>query len=103
MTETPSPFALPDVAASNDRHDAQHGDPYDFNENRVPSGWNEAKLMRLAPLTDRKIDRYEKLGYYSPEYRAARRELQERKAAKRANRQGNFDIASDGRLIYRPL
>ncbi len=101
MTE-PTTFALPDVAASNDRHDHEHGDPYDFNENRVPSGWNEARLMRRAPLTDRKIARYEKLGYYSPEYRAARRELQERKAFKRHMRQGNFDVAEGGRLIYRP-
>ncbi len=102
MTE-PTTFSLPDVAQSNDRHDQEHGDPYDFNENRVPSGWNEAKLMRRAPLTDRKIAEYEKRGYYSQEYRQARRDLQQRKEAKRMQRQGNFDISSDGRLIYRPM
>jgi hypothetical protein len=106
--ETPTTlFPMPDIAASNLRHDLAYGDPRDFNQQRIPSGWSEARLMRRKPLTDRKIAKYEALGYYSPEYRQARKDLIERKAdkreARRKAREGNFDIAGDGRLIYRPI
>lgn len=69
----------------------------------IRPAWNEGRLMRRRALTDRKIAKYESLGYYSAEYRQARRDLQARKRAGAASRRsGNFDVADDGRLIYRP-
>lgn len=93
-------FTVPDVALSNARHDRENGPPY----NRVPirSAWKEFAMMRRGRLTDRKIAQYERKGFYSAEYRAARKELMERKAKKQLNRSGNFDVAGDGRLIYNP-
>lgn len=100
----PETFQPPDVAAANARHDAEHGDYRDFNETRVRSAWDESRIMRRKALTDRKIKQYEAQGYYSPAFRDARRELQDRKAARRearAMRDGNFDIIQ-GRMVYRP-
>lgn len=95
-------IALPDVPASNDRHDREHGNPYEFNETRIRSGWNEHHMARRAKLTDKKIKHYQDLGYYSADFKEARRELWEKKAARRAaKRDGNFDLV-EGRMIYRP-
>lgn len=96
-----SSFQLPDVAGSNARHDREHGDYRDYNDTRIRSAWNEARLMRRRPLTDKQIRKYEALGYYSSEFRDARRALQDRKSASRARREGNFDLV-DGRMIYNP-
>ena len=68
----------------------------------IRSGWNTAALLRGKYLDDRAIAKYQRLGYYDPAFRAARKEMWERRAAKRTQRQGNFDII-DGRQIYRPL
>ena len=65
----------------------------------IPCGWNVAILLRGKPLTDRKIRRYEKLGYYDEGFREARRNWWQRRQARR---EGNFDRAADGRLIFRP-
>lgn len=65
---------------------------------RVRSGWNEGLLLMHGPLTDRKIAKYEKEGWYSDEFRQARRE----KMARKSSRNGNF-IVRDGSLIYNPL
>lgn len=57
------------------------------------------------PLTDRRISHYEANGWYSAEMRAARKEIAAKRKMdkiKKAKRSGNFDIADDGRLIYRP-
>lgn len=96
---TDTEFSIPDVTASNLRHDAEHGNPHELA--RIRCAWLESHLMRRGKLTDRKIAQYERKGFYSVEYRTARRELQERKAKKRA-RNGSFDVAEDGRLIYNP-
>lgn len=101
MTDPTEILALPDIAASNARHDREHGDFRDFNETRVPCAWNPARLSRRAKLTDKKIEQYQEQGYYSADFREARRQLWEKKAAKRIKRDGNFDIV-DGRMIYRP-
>lgn len=53
-------------------------------------------------LTDKKIAKYQREGYYSPEFKAARREIMKNREFKRRMRQGNFDEVEDGRLIYRP-
>ena len=62
------------------------------------TGWPSVGFMR-GPLTDRKIAKYQKLGYYSAEFREARKELQARKR----KRKGNFVESEDGRLVYSPL
>jgi len=72
---------------------------------RVPchirSGWNVNALILRGRLTDKRISKYQKLGYYDPAFQQARRELWERRKAKRTRREGNFDNI-DGRLIFRP-
>ena len=52
----------------------------------------------LGPLTDRKIEKYAADGWYSEEFRKARRELRNKK-----KRVGNFLECQDGRFIYSPL
>jgi|SRR6185369_4811558 len=47
------------------------------------------------PLTDRQIDKYAEAGWYSAEFKEARR------IKMNAKRKGNF-IESDGRMIYSP-
>jgi len=76
-----------------------------MNEKTMPSAhirsaWNIGAMLRRGKLTDRKIAQYEKLGYYSAEFRQARRDLQERKRKRR--REGSFDVTDDGRMIYNP-
>ena len=55
------------------------------------------------PLTDRKISEYQRRGFYSQEYRDARREHWRRKEGKHATRSGNFLIHSDGTLVFCPV
>lgn len=64
------------------------------------SAWNISAMLRRGKLTDRKIAQYEKAGYYTPEFRQARRDLQARKRKRR--REGSFDVTDDGRMIYNP-
>ena len=81
--------------------------------------WNPTLILRRGLLTDRKITRYIKLGFYSAEYRQARKERMairqgslrpgsgQAGQAKRqhlppSTRQGNF-ISQDGRTVYCPL
>lgn len=92
-------FAVPDIALSNAGHDREHGNPCDLAP--IRSAWMELVLMRRGKLTNRKIAQYERKGFYSPEYRLARKELMERKKKKRLDRTGNFDLV-EGRLIYNP-
>jgi len=65
--------------------------------------WPENRVR--GPLTDRKIEQYRKLGYYSESFREARHDLMEMKKARRTAREerdGNF-LKVDGRLVYSPL
>lgn len=73
---------------------------FDFRP-RIRSGWNISMLVRRGYLTDKKIAEYEKAGWYSAAFRDARRELMQKKAAKRMKREGNF-LNDGGRLIYSP-
>ena len=52
------------------------------------------------PLTDRRIEYYEKRGWYEAENKAARKKRAEERAA-RQQRKGNF-VQRDGRMIYCP-
>jgi hypothetical protein len=72
----------------------------------IRSGWNESLMILKGPLTDRAIARYQKLGWYSEEMRAARRKRQDEKAAKRKARMkrvGNFLIDALGNQVYSPI
>lgn len=74
-------------------------EPFDFDYRpHLRSSWNQARLVVGKKLTDRKIRQYEQRGYYSNEFRQARREAWERKQSKR---EGNFTLR-DGRMIYSP-
>jgi len=91
-----------DITEANRRYDKQHGEPRLYQRNRVSSTWNESRLRLGSPLTDKRIAKYAREGWYSADFRLARRELWAKQAQKRAKREGNFDIV-DGRLIYRPV
>ncbi len=70
----------------------------------IRSTWNEARLLMRGRLTDKLISKYQRKGYYSHEFKEARRELMAKKKARRdAVRSGNFLTTSDGRLVYSPL
>lgn len=54
-------------------------------------------------LTDKQITKYIEQGYYSAEFKDARRQYMENKQKKReAKRAGNF-MTSEGRMIYSPV
>lgn len=76
-----------------------------FEPSRFPSAWNPTRLILRGRLTDEKIEKYQKAGYYSPQYRRARFEnatnKHQRREQARVKRSGNFDEI-DGRMIYRP-
>lgn len=87
------------LRAANWEHDrkleALHIDPYCH----VRTGWSRAIGFSNGPLTDRKIEKYRKAGYYSQEFKEARKKLQ---AMRRGKREGNFTRSGE-RLIYSPL
>lgn len=69
---------------------------------RLRSSWNTTAWLIRGPLTDRKIKKYMKQGWYSAEFK----ELRRRKMAQKQwiyhnERISNF-FESDGRLIYSP-
>jgi hypothetical protein len=64
------------------------------------SSWNETRMVMRGPLTDRAIARYQQAGWYSEEFRQARRDRMHRKAG--VQRQGNWLTREDGQSIYSP-
>ena len=97
MLNDDDPFVPYDqLKAANERHDREL--PYEKTLGRVKASWNIAAIMGRGELTDRKIDKYIKAGFYSAEFREARRALM----AKKAKRQGNFIQTESGKLIYSP-
>jgi len=66
---------------------------------RYAPAWNEVRVMMRGPLSDKKISRYAKEGFYSAEYRQARRERMAQKANKR---RGNF-VEVEGRMVFSPV
>lgn len=87
------------IQEANERHDREHPN-FDWSS-QIKSAWNETRLSRRKPLTDKKIQKYIEQGYYSAEYRKARKELQVRKA--KAKRVGNFIESEPGKFVYAPL
>lgn len=72
------------------------------NPPRIRSSWNTDRMLFKGLLTDRKIKKYQEKGWYSAEFREARRKLMEKKRIENhVRRVGNF-FESDGRLIYSP-
>ena len=61
------------------------------------SSWKPEKLLARGPLTDKQIDRYAKVGWYSAEFKKARLEIMKAKE----RRDGNF-LLQDGRMIFSP-
>ena len=53
-----------EIAAANRRWDQAHGDPY---QPTIRPSWNEGQLLRRGRLTDKKIAKYERQGYFSAE------------------------------------
>lgn len=58
------------------------------------------KAIMRGPLTDKRLARYIKLGYYTPEAQLARREWRQKA---KTRRRGDFVEMEDGRLVYSPL
>lgn len=74
---------------------------------KLPSGirsaWKPQQLIRRGPLTDRKLAKYEKLGWFSPEFKKARKEAMDKKSFKKEmNRACGPFFEREGRLIYSP-
>lgn len=86
------------ILEANARHDRNL--PPEQWAGKIRSSWNETRLAKRGKLTDKKIDQYSKAGFYSAEYRQARKDLRQKKA--KATRVGNY-IETDGRFIYSPL
>jgi hypothetical protein len=57
------------------------------------------------PLTDKVIQKYQDSGWYDLDSKMARRERAEKnfKRQKRDNREGNFVISDEGKLVYCPV
>lgn len=89
-----------EIAEANRRHDQEHGNPFDYNLTKVSPGWKEARVLVRGALTDRQIEKYAEMGYFTEEFKELRRKLQAKKRGQRS-REGNFDIV-EGRLVYRP-
>lgn len=65
------------------------------------AGGGAWKRAFIGPrLTDRKIAKYEAIGFYTPEAKAKRKAYRENKRRKPAP--ANFYYGDDGRLIYAP-
>ncbi len=93
MNEDPYVDPL-ELRAANERHDREHPD-----RTPIRPGFNPAIVIRRGMLTDKKIARYAKAGWYSPDFQQARRERMAKKQRRRED--GNF-VQSQGRLIYCP-
>lgn len=86
------------LAIANRQHDDRLRAEGISIEGRIKASWNSPKLSLRGPLTDRKIKAYQKAGFYSAEYKEARKRIMDKN---RLRRTGNF-IEVGGRLIYTP-
>lgn len=96
---------VPNLHELNMQHDTQaHAVSMDLG---ARYGGRTFSNIVKGPLTDKKIDSYAERGWYSQSFQEARRELWQKQATKRAERQarrdGNFLIHKDGRKVYSPL
>lgn len=80
-----------------------HGISMDLDAHYKTQHWPANRIGGL--LTDRKIEHYRRNGFYSEDFRGARRDIWAKRKKKRdayETRDGNF-IKTDGRLIYNPI
>lgn len=99
MTHEEEPYIDPlELAAANARHDLELRRLGIDQQLRFKPGFKPHLAILRGPLTDRKITRYAKQGFYSEEFREFRRKTMQKKS----RRQGNF-VQTDGRFIYSPL
>lgn len=100
--EAPADPWVPDeiLAEANARHDAVV--PPELHHIRLRSKWFDTVVGKL--LSDKRIRKYERMGFYTAEFKRQRKEVAARRQARnRSAREGNFVKADDGRLIYSPL
>lgn len=91
-------FITIDILQSNQKHDREHGNPFEYQMTRTRSAWNTSKMAVRKKLTDKQIDKYAASGHYSQELKDARKQIA---ASRKRKRDGNFNL-EDGRLIYVP-
>ncbi len=98
MPDNDDPYVDPgQLSKANLRHDEELARMGITAQAHVRSGRNRSLMIVRGPLTDRQIANYDRLGFYSPEFKAARKALQ----AKKTHPGSNFS-ERDGRLIYSP-
>lgn len=87
-----------ETKVANARHDAElHSVTMDPG---VPLRARNVSTAVCGPLTDKKIEKYRREGYYSEAYREARRELWNKR---RQRRDGNFLVRPDGTKVFSPM
>ncbi len=59
-------------------------------------------MLIRGPLTDKKIAKYQKQGWYSEAFKEARRELMNKKRSGKLRREGSF-VRDGDRMLYNPL
>jgi len=52
------------IIVANFSHDSEHGRLRDFIQSKTKPGWDVNKLA-IRPLTNKAIERYRKMGFYS--------------------------------------
>jgi hypothetical protein len=75
----------------------------DERRGSIRPSWNTSAWLIRGPLTDRKIKKYEQQGWYSAEFKKARREKMEKKRIENHVRRVSNFFETDGRLIYSPF
>lgn len=80
--EITKPLTTDDIIKANNRFDQIHGNPYEYAQSRIKSGWNESRIAIRGKLTDRQISKYAKLGRYTEQYKEALRALASRRTVR---------------------
>lgn len=71
---------------------------------RIRSGWKPERFIVRKLLTDKQIEKYRRMGFYSAEFKQARKELQDMRKRRRDERRRDGNFVRDGdRLIFSPL
>jgi len=73
------------------------------NRHRISGSWNPNRFLIGGKLTDKAISNYQERGWYTSEFKEARRELMEKKRIKREGKRTGSFIEKKGRLIYSPI
>lgn len=95
-------FITPETIEANKRWDAEIGQHTISMDPRVPLRARQFSNIVGAKLTDKKIEQYRQRGFYSQEFKEARKQHMARVSSKKPKRVGNFLLFSDGRQVYSP-